>query len=391
MTPIAPVDARPAVPWLGSAFRPFHLLGAAAAVVFIAGGALAWLGLAAPIFGAWHAHEMVFGFALAVIAGTLLTALPSWAGTPPVQGRTLALLVAAWLAGRAACAGAAWLPSGLVAVADLALPVSMIVLLAPQLLRVAQRRYLLVVVVLCAFAAANGAWHFAHAAGDAAGAARALRAALWTVVVLFTLAGGLFTPAFTANVLAERGRGAPAHASLPLEVLALAATVALAAADVAAAPPAVVGSAALAAIATQGWRVARWRGWRAADEPLVAGMHLGFVWLLAALVLKAGAALGAPWPEATWVHAFTVGALGSMKIALMTRVALRHTGRALVAPRWLPWLLLLASAAAAVRVGASMFGWPAAALALAAALWGTAFAAWLAQHSRMLVTPSLRE
>jgi uncharacterized protein involved in response to NO len=133
--------------------------------------------------------------------------------------------------------------------------------------------------------------------------------------------------------------------------------------------------------------VARWRGWLVARDPLVGAMHLGFVWLLAALLLKALVHLGAAWPEALWVHAFTAGALGSMMLALMTRVVLRHTGRALVAPRSLPWLLLLANAGALLRLAAPAFGpW---AWAAAAWFWALAFAAWLAPKAPMLWRASL--
>jgi uncharacterized protein involved in response to NO len=133
--------------------------------------------------------------------------------------------------------------------------------------------------------------------------------------------------------------------------------------------------------------VARWRGWRAADDLLVGAMHLGFAWLLAALALKALVHLGLACPEASWVHAFTAGALGSMMLALMTRVVLRHTGRELVAPRSLPWLLLLANAGAALRVAAPALGpwaWVAASL-----VWAVALGAWLAPHAGMMCRPSL--
>jgi uncharacterized protein involved in response to NO len=382
------VTERPAqgTPWLAAPFRPFYLLGAAYAVALMGLQALGPAGVAAGLSAPHgHAHEMLHGFAIAIIVGTVLTALPSWAGTGETQGMLLAGLAACWLLGRLACLLAAALPWGWVAAADGALLAAVLAHLAPRLLRQPRWRWRLPLVVLGALWLANLAWHQANAAADAAAAARALRAALWLVILMFTLAGGLLTPVFTAAVLAERGRGAPRPAWLPLEIACAASLVALGLADVIGTGQ-VPAPLVFVALATQGWRVARWRGWRAADDTRVAAMHLGFLWLLAALVIKLLLALGAPWPQALWVHAFTAGALGSMMLGLMTRVALRHTGRALVAPA-LPVLLLLCNAGAALRLAAPALGgwaWSAAAL-----LWGLAFAGWLAVYAPMLLRASL--
>lgn len=380
-----------AMPWLAAPFRPFYTLGIGCGVllVVLAGLGFAGVGAAHGAFPmAWHGHEMIFGFAFALIAGTALTALPSWAGIAETYGRRLALLAAAWLLGRIACAFAGALPWPWVAACDVALPLLLIVHLAPQLLPLPQRRWRLPLVVFALLAIANVAWHAATAAGDTAAAARALRAALWLVVVMYTLAGGLFTPVFTGNVITAHGRGAAPAPWPPLEAASLLALVVLALADIAGAAAALLAPLALIAFTLQAWRVARWRGWQARDDALVAAMHLGFVWLLAALALKAAAHLvGAHWPEATWVHAFTIGALGSMLLGLMTRVVLRHTGRPLAAPRALPWLLALVNAAALLRVAAPALGdrvLPAASLA-----WALAFVAWLWMHAPLMARPSL--
>jgi uncharacterized protein involved in response to NO len=50
----------------------------------------------------WHAHEMSFGYAGAVVAGLLLTAIPNWTGRLSVAGWPLAALAALWTAGRIA-------------------------------------------------------------------------------------------------------------------------------------------------------------------------------------------------------------------------------------------------------------------------------------------------
>ena len=175
-----------------------------------------------------------------------------------------------------------------------------------------------------------------------------------------------------------------------LPILALALLLALTAADLAAAPRGLSGALAAACALAHGVRVARWRGWRVADQPLLPAMHLGFAWLLLAFVLKAVADLSGSVAEAAWLHAFTVGALGLMMLGLMTRVSLRHTGRGLAAvPASLRVAALVMFAAAALRLAATVHSLGPAPMALAAALWALAFVVYLLRFAAALVAPSL--
>jgi uncharacterized protein involved in response to NO len=298
--------------------------------------------------------------------------------------------VLAWLSGRIAFWGAPWLPPIAVAAADALLWPLLFMLLAAPIWRVRQRLYRLVLPIVGAFALANIAYHAAVLAGDAARAERALRAAVWTLAVLYTLKGGLLTPIFTGNALRALKRGDQARFAMPLEVAALVLLLALAAADLLAAPPRATGLLAAACALVHGWRAARWQGWLVADQPLLPAMHLGFAWLVFAFALKAATELGGIVPEAAWLHAFTVGALGMMMLALMTRVSLRHTGRAIDAvPPAMRVAAALMFAAAALRLAATVHGLPPAVVALAAALWALAFALYLWRFAAVLVAPSL--
>jgi uncharacterized protein involved in response to NO len=107
------------------------------------------------------------------------------------------------------------------------------------------------------------------------------------------------------------------------------------------------------------------------------------------LLLVAAAGLGAPLPATAWLHAFTVGALGLMMLSLMTRVALRHTGRALDVPPLLIAAGALVVAAATLRLAAAVHGLAPQLVALAALLWAAAFAAYLVQFGAVLLAPSL--
>ena len=370
-----------------SAFRPFYLLGASYGVLFM----LAWLGAYADLWPAllpgmphlfWHGHEIVFGFAGAIITGIVLTALPTWTGTEEIKDGRLALLVALWLAGRIAMWLAPWLPLAAVAAFDCALFPAVALMVAPQLLRAKNRLYLLLLAVLAGLFAANIAFHLGSASFG-------LRLAIYSIMLLYVLKGGVLIPVFTGNALREKKRGNGIPPWFALDVLAAASIVALAGADLAALPPRWTGLAAAAACIIHALRLARWRSWRVMDEPLVLVIHLGYAWLVVALGLKAAAGLVGAVPEAAWLHAFTVGALGMMMLGLMTRVVLRHTGRPLVLPPAIAVAFALMFAAAVLRVSTTLFDLGRLFVAASALLWMAPFLVYLALFGAMLLRPSL--
>jgi uncharacterized protein involved in response to NO len=381
-------------PLWASAFRPFYLLGALYAPLLMGMWLGAYLGFWSPTPGGHalkllHGHEFIYGFATAIISGVVLTALPSWAGTAEIDGHRLKLLVGLWLAGRVAFWSAPWLPAPLPALIDCLLFPSAILMLLPQLLRARNRLYLLLLPILLALFAGNLAYYQGIATGNEPLAWKSLRLAIYAIVVLYVLKGGVLAPVFTGNALREKGRGDQPAFLMPLEFAATAAVVLLAACDLGGAPPAWTGACALACTLLHAWRCARWQGWRVADVPLLLVMHLGFAWLVAAFALKAAAELTGVVPEAAWLHAFTVGSLGLMMLGLMTRVSLRHTGRPLVVPHTMLVAYGLVFAAALLRLAATVRGLGPAVIALAAALWAAAFALYFIRFRHSLLAPSL--
>lgn len=381
-------------PLWSSAFRPFYLLGALYAPIFVCAWLGAYIGLwhiptgVMPL-ALWHGHEMLFGFAAAIIIGIALTALPSWAGTTEIRGQRLALLVVLWLLGRIAFWGAPWLPPWWVLLLDGALFPVLFIMLAPQLLTARKRWYLLLLPVLLALAGANITYHYAAMSDSIALGALALRATVYTIIVLYVLKGGVLTPIFTGNALREQGRGEQASFHLGLEVAAVTTVVILALLDLGSAPAPWVGSAAIVCALVHGVRTVRWQGWKVVNVPLVLLMHLGFVWLVFAFVLKAVAEFTGAVPEPTWVHAFTVGSLGMMMLGLMLRVSLRHTGRALLMTPSMRIACVLMFVAALLRLAASVHNLDTWAVTLAAVLWAITFAIYWLGHAAILVQPSL--
>lgn len=380
------------MPVWSSGFRPFFLLGACYAPVIMVhwhGARLgAWTASSIVPLSLVHGHELVFGFAVAIVCGVLLTALPSWSGTTEIRAGPLALLVALWLAGRAAFLGLARLPPTLAMLLDCALLPALILMIVPGLLRARPRLFLWTLPPLLAVAAGNIAFHLALVRGAADAMRWGLMLGLWGLVFLYSLYGGLLTPAFTRNFLKARGEHA-AGILLPLETATALAMVALAGADLLDAPPHWVVATAVIAVVLHLWRFARWRGWRTGSEPLLWTLHAGYVWLIAALALRGLAELTSTVPPAAWIHAFTIGALGLTMGGLMTRVTLRHTGRPpLVAPAMKAAFLALAAAPVA-RLAHALGEAGEWALIASSALWAGAFLVFLLRYGPLLLAPSL--
>jgi uncharacterized protein involved in response to NO len=137
-------------------------------------------------------------------------------------------------------------------------------------------------------------------------------------------------------------------------------------------------------------RLGRWRGFAAASEPLLAILHVGYAWLVLGTALLGVSMLTTTVPEAAAVHALTAGAIGTMVLAVMTRVTLGHTGRRLTADGPTGAIYILITAAAATRVAAAWFGGESMILLeLSAILWVGSFALFLLCYGPMLISPKM--
>ena len=374
-----------------SGFRPFFLLGACygplALALNLAARALHWpLGEAVLVLG--HAHELLYGFATATACGVLLTALPSWTGAAEVRGARLAALVVLWLLGRLAWWLGAWLPQGLVFGLDCAFVPVLLLMVLPTIRGARKRLFLWTLPPLLGLAAGNFLVHLAMLQGNVEQARFGIALGLHSFMFMFSLYAGLLTPAFTRGWLQSRGE--PSHAILPpLEYATALAMVLFAAADLTQASAGWMVAACALAVGVQGWRFARWRGWRTASEPLLWTLHLAYAFLIAAIALRGACALIPTLRPDAWIHLFTLGALGMCKVGLMTRVVLRHTGRALIAPPWMKVAFAMMLGATLLRLAFTVHHLSDVALALSALLWSLAFMLYLLCFAGMLVRPSL--
>jgi len=363
------------------AFRPFFL----GACLFAALAIPLWLlalggmtGAWQPAGGwlAWHRHELLFGFGVAIIAGFLLTAVQTWTGRPGLSGVPLAALVAMWLAARLG-----WLldvPWPLLALLELSFPLAVAGVMGWTLWTVRQTRNYPIVLVLVLLAVVDGV-----SLVDASLQRQAVLAGLWLVAAMMGLIGGRVIPFFT-----QRGLGR-VEAVKPwpwLDYLLLGGSVLVAlgyVSGVALLPSLWLGVLFFVLGLGHLLRLVRWhdRGlWRV---PLLWSLHLAYAWLALACLGMALWHFGVSLNPSLAVHALTVGGMGGLILAMIARVSLGHTGR----PLQLPWgmgvafvLLNLACVCRVFLVGV----WPVAGLWLAGVCWCGGFGLYLWRYGPML-------
>jgi uncharacterized protein involved in response to NO len=322
------------------AFRPFFLLNAifAIAVMTIWGMTLHGAGpdfLPADITN-WHAHEMLVGFAMAAIAGFILTAVATWTGRPALQGVPLGVLVFSWLVGRLAMLLAGVLPAGWVFAIDMLFPVLLVLLVAREVIGGGSQRNYPIIFITLLLAALNFLYH-AGSNGYVPLAVNAEHISLYLlihlVLLLITVIAGRIIPNFTANWLRAQGRsGLPV--SIPfIDRATIILTIATGLFASVVPLSAVTGVLAFAAALAHAVRLSRWRGLATRSEPLLFVLHAAYLWLPVGYVLTGCAVFGWLIPPTAAVHALTVGGAGMMIMAVTTRVALAHTGRPLHAAR----------------------------------------------------------
>lgn len=374
-------------------FRPFFLATAVYAILVM----IFWLGIwfagwplpegFSPM--QWHSHEMLFGMVSAAIAGFLLTAMCNWTGARPLSGTPLMGLFGLWLAGRLAMWTASWLPDWLVAVIDLSFLPVVAIYAGRVILAAGNYRNLALVAVLTLLAIANAGFHLGVWNEVPVLARRTEMTTMVLVVLLLAIIGGRITPAFTRNWLKRAGRDATAVRTRPwVEFIAVGAIAVLLALVLAGVPERPIAIVALIGAAANALRLAGWRGWKAASDPLMWILHAGYAWIPLGLGLMGLAPWFAAVSDTAWIHAIGAGAMSVMIIGVMTRVGLGHTGRPLSLPAAAMaayWLIL---AGAVIRVGAALTVLPhATAVVLSGAAWIGAFGVFLVVYGPILSQP----
>lgn len=353
-------------------FRPFYLLAAALAVLGIPAWLshyLGWVSWSSNITLGWHMHEMVFGFAIAVVVGFLFTAGRAWTGLQTPRGMHLAALALLWTAGRVTMlTGPAWLAA--------AVDLSFLPLAAWAMYRVLHRagnkRNMFLVVLLSLLAFANLVYHAAAMGLAPVSQFAPVHAAILLIVMIEAVIGGRVIPMFTDN----GAPGTPKAVVRPRnDKIALAVVAGAAAGWVFGAPGPLMAALALMASVATAIRLAGWKPLRAARVPLLWILHLSYAWIPLGFLMLGLAALGIG-TASTALHALAVGSMAGLIVGMITRTTLGHTGRRLATGRAEVFMYAFIQAGAMTRVAAGMAPpeWRAALLVVSGALWSLSFA-----------------
>lgn len=368
-------------------FRPFFLLAGAYAAVSVGCWALEFTGLVGthawlrnPL---WHAHEMIFGYAFAVVAGFLLTAVRNWTQQPTPTGWALAGLASLWLAARALVF--ADLPGPALA-ADLAFTLAVAFSIARPLLASRNRRNYFFVPLLAGLGCANFVFVASTAGWIDLPLRYGLQAGLDLILFVIAVMGGRVIPMFTNGGVP----GAGATRLAWLERLSLGSLLAVLGADLAGAPGWLVAALCAPAALAHAARLALWHPLRTAGVPIVWILHASYAWIAVSLGLRALAGLDLVAASLA-SHALTVGAIGGLTLGMMTRVSRGHTGRPLKTGATETAAYALIQSAALVRVFLPLalpHALPMSAL-ISGALWVAAFTLFTLSYWPILTRPRL--
>lgn len=371
----APAPVLKGLPFLRLGFRPFYVGGALLAALMVPLWVVMFLGLL-PLMPSvppllWHAHEMLFGFAVAIIVGFLMTAGRNWTGLATPRGPWLAALALLWLGARVTSVLG---PYPVYALLDLALLPLVAAILVTLLLRARNYRNLPLALILALLAVANLVFHLAVMGVLQVPAITPLYAGLALIVMIECVMAGRVIPAFTMAVTP----GLKLSTTVWMERAALGAT-GLGLALWVLAPPGVVSLTVLAlASALHGKRLLGWQPSVTVKYPILWILHAAYAWIPVGLALLALAQVGLV-PISAGVHALAVGTTGCLIIGMITRTARGHTGRPVKAskPEVLAYALVMTAAALRVLLPLVSPGLLVAALIGAAMAWSAAFLIYL--------------
>jgi len=322
-------------PLLRLGFRPFFLFGAFFAFLAIAIWMLSLFAVISftPLNGAfwWHSHEMLFGFAPAIIAGFLLTAVQNWTGVASVKGKKLLFLVLLWLSARLLMAANLGLPVWAVMAIDLAFLPMVGIFLAIPLIKVGQQRNMVFLPIIFLMTLANLISYLPYLSQNNAisstWSTQAFHAMVMLITLLVALLGGRVIPMFTAN-------GTQTQKVLPIEWLEKSAMLSLLLIFAfflsrLSEYRTVLGVLCVVSAVLHAYRIIRWRFWVTFKIPLVWVLHFTMLFIPIGLLMMALHFFGLALSLSTALHSLTVGVIGGMILAMMSRVSLGHTGRPL--------------------------------------------------------------
>ncbi|KIF81470.1 NnrS family protein [Noviherbaspirillum autotrophicum] len=366
-------------------FRPFYLLAASFAAISVPlwiARYLGWTQALGNVDVNWHMHEMVFGFAIAVIIGFVFTAGRNWTGLWTPRGNHLAALAGLWLAGRLAMLAA---PPVLAALVDmLFLPLAAWPIYS-VLKRSGNKRNMFLVLLLSLLTVANGLFHVARLGWIDIAPFTPIHAAILVIVMIESVIGGRVIPGFTSNATGVKTITNPKLDKICITLTALACL-----AWIVRILPPFSASLAFAAACAQAVRLAGWKLPATLKNPLLWILHVSYAWIPLGFFALAAASLNLVSASAAF-HILAVGSMSGLIIGMITRTALGHTGRPLKAggAELAMYVLVQLGVIARFVAAVSTTDLRDHALACAAVSWSGAFLLYAAVYGRYLWNPRI--
>jgi uncharacterized protein involved in response to NO len=372
-------------------FRPFFffssLFSVIATLIWMASYGLGWslpVSNVTPI--AWHGHEMIFGYAVGITAGFLLTAVRNWTGVATINGLPLILLAAVWALARILPLLNSPILFVWAAVFDILFLIGFILAVLHPIVKAKQWRQLAIVTKLVLILAANILYYLGAFQVIDQGVSWGLYSAVYLeIAIIFTLARRVM-PFFIE-------RGVPYEVHLKnwqfIDSCSLLFLAAFWISDVFLKVD--ILTALLAVVLTVIHSIRLW-GWHTHGiwkTPLLWVLYVGYSMFVLGFALKA-INYFALFSNTIPLHAFTYGGIGMVTMGMVSRVSLGHTGRNIMQPpKVVLWVFLSLLVGAIIRVIAPIvvpslyLEW----IMVSQILWIAAFSLFLFAYAHILIQP----
>jgi len=329
----------------------------------------------------WHAHEMLLGYSIAVIAGFLLTAVKNWTGIQTPQGGKLLGLCLLWVYGRIVPFYSELIPDTLIALIDFSFLPTLAYFIAQPIIKSGNFKNLFFIALLLLMAFGNACIHAEILGFYEHSAELGLDVVVAIIIMMILIIAGRVFPFFT-----ERGlKGVMAIRNPLLDGVAIASSVLVFTLLIFDINGIMLTITALVAVVANTARVAGWYEPRIWYVPLLWVLYMGYAWIILGFVFTALASLSMVQPSVA-LHAFTVGGIGVLTLGMMARVSLGHTGRAMKASNTIAIAFALINLAALFRVlmPALLPDWYATFLMISTYFWLAAFSLFVLVYTPIL-------
>ena len=383
-----PADFGPPILRLG--FRPFFLAAGVFSILAMAIWMANYVFSVEFVFsgispGLWHAHEMMFGYVMAVVAGFLLTAIKNWTGEEVLRGKALALLFLLWLVARLMPLTGLMIPVEIIAVVDVAFLFFLGLVCLRPVMKVKQYKQIGIISKIFLLMLCNVAFYLGVMGVIADGVQWGLYSALYMIIALIFVMMRRVMPMFIKNGIDGdvelTNRAWVDHSSLVLLVC-------LWISDVFTGYDNLTAIFAVLLTLIHSLRLAGWYTNKIWSKSLVWVLVAAYASFILGFALKALSITSGISPFLS-VHAFTAGGIGLLTIGMMSRVSLGHTGRNVFQPPAIVfWSFAVLLLGVIVRVIFPLFNmelyvyW----VAISQLLWMMAFAIFVVVYAPMLLS-----